>query len=298
MDNEVEKSSNSKQTAIKTIYAAMKILQEAGGELPGKEVTKRVSERVEFTDWEKLKYEKTGNIRWRSIMQFYTIDCIKAGYLRKKKGIWYLTDEGEKALSLGAVKFMNSASEKYKEWSANRVEETEGEPKDEEVNINIKLDELEGEALEGLRKHINSKNAYEFQDMVAALLRAMGYYTPFISPKGKDGGIDIIAYQDPLGAQSPRIKVQVKHHPDSAIPVKDVRSLIGLLNKEGEIGLFVTSGTFSSDAEKLVRESHTHCKLIDFTEFITLWEKYYSKLTDEDKSMLPLHPIYFLGANE
>jgi predicted Mrr-cat superfamily restriction endonuclease len=38
----------------------------------------------------------------------------------------------------------------------------------------------------------------------------MGYHTPFISPKGKDGGIDIIAYQDPLGLKTPRIKVQVK----------------------------------------------------------------------------------------
>ncbi len=35
--------------------------------------------------------------------------------------------------------------------------------------------------------------------MVAALLRAMGYYTPFISPRGKDGGVDILAYQDPIG---------------------------------------------------------------------------------------------------
>ncbi len=36
----------------------------------------------------------------------------------------------------------------------------------------------------------------------------MGYHTPFISPKGKDGGIDIIAYQDALGINKPRIKVQ------------------------------------------------------------------------------------------
>jgi hypothetical protein len=28
-------------------------------------------------------------------MHFYTIDCIKAGYLRKTKGVWYLTPEGE-----------------------------------------------------------------------------------------------------------------------------------------------------------------------------------------------------------
>lgn len=35
--------------------------------------------------------------------------------------------------------------------------------------------------------------------MEVFLPRAMDYYTPFIAPKGKDGGIDIIAYLDPLG---------------------------------------------------------------------------------------------------
>ncbi|MBF0548586.1 MAG: restriction endonuclease [Candidatus Riflebacteria bacterium] len=28
---------------------------------------------------------------------------------------------------------------------------------------------------------------------------------------GKDGGVDIIAYRDPLGTESPRIKIQIKH---------------------------------------------------------------------------------------
>jgi restriction system protein len=29
-----------------------------------------------------------------------------------------------------------------------------------------------------------------------------------------------------------------------------------------------------------------------------LWQQYYSKLPDEQKNLLPLHPIYFLGSNE
>lgn len=41
----------------------------------------------------------------------------------------------------------------------------------------------------------------------------MGYYIQSVAPRGKDGGIDIVAYTDPLGAKIPRIKVQVKHKP-------------------------------------------------------------------------------------
>ncbi len=123
------------------------------------------------------------------------------------------------------------------------------------------LDQLEELAMQGIKEYINNKNPYEFQDIVAALLRAMKYYTPFISPKGRDGGLDIVAYQDPLGAKSPRIKIQVKHRPDTAISVDEIRSLIGLLNKEGDIGLFVTSGRFTNEAERFARDSHVHVKL-------------------------------------
>jgi restriction system protein len=134
--------------------------------------------------------------------------------------------------------------------------------------------------------------------MVAALLRAMNYHTPFISPKGKDGGLDIIAYNDPLGSTAPRLKVQVKHRPDASIPVDDIRSLTGLLNKDGDIGLFVTSGHFTSESTRSARESHRHIRLLDIDEFISLWQEFYLKLNDEDKNKLPLHAIYFLGSND
>lgn len=132
---------------------------------------------------------------------------------------------------------------------------------------------------------------------MAALLRAMGYHTPFVAPKGKDGGIDIIAYLDPLGAQTPRIKVQVKHKPDTAIGASEVRALSGVL-KAGDIALFVTSGTYSADARNAASGNDKFLRLIDGDEFIEMWQEYYDKMTDDDKNMLPLKRISFLGNNE
>lgn len=62
---------------------------------------------------------------------------------------------------------------------------------------------------------------YEFQDLSAAVLRAMEYYTPLVAPLGKDGGFDIIAYRHALGTQQPRIKMQIKHR-ETATPVAEV----------------------------------------------------------------------------
>ena len=100
----------------------------------------------------------------------------------------------------------------------------------------------------------------------------MGYYIQSVAPRGKDGVIDIVAYVDPLGAQTPRIKVQVKHKPDTATGAADAKHA-------------------ASGGDKFIR-------LIDGDEFIEMWQEYYDKMSDEDKNMLPLKRIAFLGNNE
>jgi restriction system protein len=290
-----KKLAPTKKLAVKVIFAALQILKEKGGEATGREVLAEVAKRVHLDEWACETYEKSGHIRWQSVLHFYSIDCIKAGFLVKKKGVWYLTPEGEKALELGDEGLLNAAIEAYKEWKGKQQPvETEEEPEDSgQQSQEATIHEIEQMAIEGLKNQILSKNPYEFQDLVAALLRGMGYYTPFVAPQGKDGGIDVIAYRDPLGTVSPRIKVQIKHRGSNPANVQEVRQLMGLLQREGDVGIFVSSGGFTSDAKATARTSHVHVEFIDLDRFISLWQDFYLKLKDEDKSLLPLMAIYF-----
>lgn len=298
-----KKLSQSKQLASKLIYAAVKILVEKGGEAPGKVVIDEVGQRVQLDDWAKAVYEKSGYTRWRSILHFFSIDLIKAGFLIKKQGVWYVTKEGEDALKLGEEGLFSTASQAYKKWreanpkGALEKEEKTADVEDADVTGSEQAQEatiqqMEQLAFDGLKQEVDCKNAYEMQDLVAALLRGMGYYTPFVAPKGKDGGVDVVAYQDPLGVKIPRIKVQVKHK-ESAATVQEVRELMGLLQKDGDVGMFVSTGGFTADAKQTARTSQTHVELIDLERFIGLWQEFYAKLTDEDKDLLRLRPIYF-----
>ena len=287
-------------TAAKTLYAALAILKKNGGEMPSHQLMEEVEKQVELTPWE-LETTSRGGIRWQNIYHFSSVDYTRAGFLVKKNSTWYLTPEGEKILSKSPEEIHSIAQTAYRQWKKenqlgdNNSDENEGIEEEKEIIIN--LEELEEKALTGIREYIRKKNPYEFQDLVAALLRAMDYHTPFVAPRGKDGGVDVIAYVDPLGAKTPRIKVQVKHYPDNPIGVKEIRSLVGIL-RDGDIGLFVTSGTFSPSAKQEAITSKEYVKLIDGDEFITLWQQYYAKMTDEDKNLLPLRRIAFLGSNE
>jgi restriction system protein len=292
------------QTSAKTMYAALTILKKNGGSMPIRVLMQEIEKTIELSEWEKETLENTGNIRWQSNMHFTSVDYVRAGFLIKKKGTWTITPEGEDALKLGPDKLRDLAWERYNAWYRSKEPSTvekpapqteeEGDPAKENI---IELETLEERAANGIREYLKSKNPYEFQDLVAALLKAMGYYIQSVAPRGKDGGIDIVAYVDPLGAQTPRIKVQVKHKPDTATGAADVRALLGIL-KAGDIALFVTSGTYSADAKHAASGGDKFIRLIDGDEFIDMWQQYYDKMSDDDKNMLPLKRISFLGSNE
>ncbi len=295
--------SQSRQLAAKLTYAALQILVKKGGEAAGREVIEEIEKTVQLDDWAKTVYEKTGYTRWKSCLHFYTIDLIKAGYLIKQRGIWYITPEGEAAIKLGEVGLHEAAGAAYKNWRDANPKKMNNENVDSNVDKideeeqgeqaqEATLQQMEQLAIDGLRQQINSKNPYEMQDLVAALLRGMGYYTPFVAPKGKDGGIDVIAYKDPLGVVSPRIKIQIKHRENTA-SVQEIRELMGLLQKENDVGMFISTGGFTSDAKTTARSSHVHVELVGLDRFIGLWQEFYPKLNDEDKNRLRLRPVYF-----
>lgn len=282
------------------LKSALEVLKDNGGQLPSRDVIRNTEKRLELSEYEKAKLEKTGYIRWESVLHFYSIDLTKAGWLLKKKGIWYLTPEGSEALKLSTKEFMATASQKYKEWKLSRPSNVEEISDNTEENEGVRPSAYEqavGLAREEIRTYINGMDGYTFQDLVAALLRAMSFHTPFVAPRGPDGGVDILAYRDPFGMQVPRIKVQVKHRNQKAT-VQEVRQLSGLLIKDGDTGLFVSSSGFTDDAIDAIRNAPRHIEKLDLDTLIDLWEEHYEKMDEDGQALLPLRRIAFLAPGE
>jgi len=247
-------------------------------------------------------------MRWENALQWYTVDAVKAEWLIKRNGVWYITDEGRKAIKLDPLTFFRKAEEKYKEAitrqrfaagaiKAEVVDELASDESAATRSTVIAVENAESLALSEFETYIDALGPYEFQDLVAALLRGMGYYTPFVAPRGKDGGVDILAYRDPLGSAPPRLKVQVKHR-EQKVNVNEVRELIGLLAKEGDVGLIVSSGGFTGDAEIAMRGSAKHIEKIDLNDLIKKWDDHYDKMKEEDRRLMPLKRIAFLAPED
>lgn len=83
----------------------------------------------------------------------------------------------------------------------------------DEAFINDQVDDLykdqQTKSLEFIKDRVIALKWDEMQELVAGLLRAMGYKTR-ISPSGSDRGKDIVASPDGLGFEDPRIVVEVK----------------------------------------------------------------------------------------
>ena len=290
--------------AGKLVFETLKLLKENDGEMASSLLMEALSKRVYLDDWAKSTLEKTGNIRCQSILNFYSIDLIKAGYLLKKKGVWYLTPEGEKAIDKGEKELLKSAQNLYHIWKEKNKKETLTKTSNKDVpdeqieeatqKVSSLLDDARAKANQSFTKFILEEfDPYSFQELCGALFRGMGYYTPFIAPKGKDGGVDVIAYKDPIGSTTPHIKIQIKYRQDTKATSQELRQLKGILTTN-DIGVFISISGFASDALKEFKHSSPHIELIDLERFIELWQEFYEKMKDEDKALMPISPVYFV----
>lgn len=294
--NKEKSLSRSRILATKLMYEALSILDKNGSEMAFSDLIQKLGEILDFDAWEQDVYDN-GNARWQSALMFYSINLVKGGFLVKNKGRWFLTDKGKEAISKYSPSELFDVVHKcYVVWrkSSGYTKEADAECSIS-ANAAAPFEKMKAQAAEDLMQYIRAKNAYEFQDMVAALLRAMDYYTPFIAPKGRDGGVDIIAYRDPLGVRQPIVKVQVKHYSlDNPVTVDVIRSIIGVA--KNDVPVVVTSGRFADAAKTEARQYNV--RLIDGYEFSDLWVEYFDKMPEADKSLMPIEPRYIIKRNE
>ncbi len=138
---------------------------------------------------------------------------------------------------------------------------------------------------------ISRLDPYDMQDLVAGILRAMGYRTT-VSLPGADRGVDIFASPDGLMLQEPRIFVEVKHRIGTTMGSKEIRSFLGG-RKQGDRCLYVSTGGFSKDGHYEADRSSISITLINLERLRKLLVDNYDRLDPDARALVPLRKFFW-----
>jgi len=168
------------------------------------------------------------------------------------------------------------------------VEAGAAEPADDMDEVRLSVAE---NAHEFIKDRLLKLDWEQMQDLVAGILRAMGYKTR-VSPRGPDRGRDIIASPDGLGLESPRIIVEVKHRKNEQIGANQMRSFIGGL-RAADRGLYVSIGGFAKDAKYEADRAQVPITMLNLDDVAQLLVDNYESADTETRALVPLVRLYW-----
>lgn len=151
-------------------------------------------------------------------------------------------------------------------------------------------EDVVAQARELVKDNVAQISWSDMQELVAGILRAMGYKTR-VSSAGPDRGRDVFASPDGLGLEQPRIVVQVKHR-QGPIGANDIRGFIGCL-QSADRGLYVSTGGFTREARYEAERSSIPVTLLDVDEVVNLLLEHYDRADARLRSLVPLVPVYW-----
>jgi restriction system protein len=275
----------------------LSLLAEHPDGLQARDALAALAKRVPPTDWESQDYPKRpGDRRYEKIVRFRTIALVKAGWMTKTGGVWAITTLGEKALKAfpNPSAFSKEVERLYDDWASAQPKVGPAAESELVESGSVALEEAEEQARVEIDAYLHKMNPYDFQQLVAGLLEGMGYHVAWVSPPGADGGVDILAYTDPLGTQGPRIKVQVKRIGDK-VDLDKVKSFTANLGPS-DVGIYVALAGFTKTADDYARQLESkRMTLLDLGDLFDLWVEHYKDIPEERRNLLPLRPVYYLA---
>ena len=136
---------------------------------------------------------------------------------------------------------------------------------------------------------IASLDWQQLQELVAGIMRGMGYRTRVSNP-GPDRGVDVFASPDGLGLVESRIFVEVKHRAGS-VGAPLIRAFLGG-RQQGDRCLYVSTGGFTTEARYEADRSSIPLTLVAMADLRELLVDYYETLDSESRALVPLRKVF------
>lgn len=270
------------------MLATIEALKQIGGSASIQELEEKVIE-IEGLSEEEQSYTQPGDDPRTRVAYFlaWARTYLKRGGAleNSSRGIWALTDEGEAIVSIDQTAAIHKKvleeererakakrKEKLEKEAARKAkrqaapEQVELEPEEED---NGGAEDWKVKLLDTLR----GMDPSAFERLSQRLLREAGFIKVEVRGKTGDGGIDGVGVLR-VNLVSFQIYFQCKRWKGS-VGAKEIRDFRGALQGRADKGLFITTGTFTSQAsEEATRDGAIAIDLIDGDRLCELLKQY------------------------
>ncbi|VEE08136.1 EcoKMrr [Neisseria animalis] len=266
----------------------IKLLQNLGGKASRKELKHEIKTSVhEIPESviDETRPAKNGGLYhpFNFVFNFSIINLEMAGFVTfPERGVVALTEKGrmcqverldiEEIYTLSRPQWEKRSAKRKKHFSEVSIEEPEYENIEDEDEAAVESWKLQ------LKQALLNMKPGKFEMFCRALVKKMGVdidETKGISAT-RDGGIDGYGYIVSDDFRTSRVAIQAKRWQDKQrIGTPEIDKFTGaMVNNNAEFGIFITTASFSRDAEKYAREGKYPITLIDGDRIIELVEKY------------------------
>jgi restriction system protein len=257
---------------IKWIPLLLDALRKLGGSAEARDTYDLIADAVNLPTEERERRNKSGNVRFQNQVQWAKQYLVWAGLIDgSRRGIWTLTTEGAKAhlTEEESRQLVQKWVKVHYETRGPRIKQPQVAPAAKgEIEVRTPEEAEENELLEVLQ----SLSADGFERLSKRLLHEYGLERVVVTGKSHDGGLDGtgILRLNPFVTMKVLFQCKKIRSSVSRAQVGDFRNAVmGRADK----GIFITTGWFSSDAEKEAnRDGVIPIEMVDGERLVELFE--------------------------
>ena len=175
---------------------------------------------------------------------------------------------------------------------------TEDEEVDEEDTSSITLETAVETAFAEITEYLNSMPPYDFQKLVAGLLRGMGYHASGTPRPAPTAASTSSRSATDLGRRT----LASRCRSSASRPARPMLQACGRSCRSSTAAMSASSaslGGFTSSATAEARNSETRrITLVDTSDLFDLWVSHYAEIPERARRLLPLKPVYYLDRRD
>ena len=247
-------------------------LRELGNSGTPSEVRDVVAKNLNLTEQQRDEQNRSGVSRFLNDLHWVRYFLAKEGYLdSSRRGVWSLSEKGIKS-NITPEMAQDIAKKVYHEDKI-RAQRDAGFDEDEQMAPTSSDDSTAGDHTTRLINLMKQMPPDAFERLCQRFLREAGFQQVGITGRSGDGGIDGKGLLEINPLMSIHVLFQCKRYKGS-VGSEAIRNFRGAMTGRTDKGIFITTGTFTSEAYKeALREGAPPIELVDADKLVSMFEQ-------------------------